>query len=335
MTKMVKAAFICDSPKNIDYVYAKGRRERLAEIVDLYDVVIESRNFHEHAKCLEQLEVIFSTWGMPKLSKEQLNMLPNLKAVFYAAGSVKGFAVPLLERGITVVSAWAANAIPVAEFTLAQILLACKGYFKNIIDSKNPAVRIGGKPFTGKGNFGETISLLGAGKIGRKLIELLKNFELEVQVYDPYLSEEEARSLGVKKVSLEEAFATGYVVSNHVPNTPETMGMLNRRLFEMMRQDATFINTGRGATVVEEDLIATLKKRPDIVALLDVTWPEPPVETSEFYKLPNVYLTSHIAGSLGDEVVRMADYCIEEFLAWKEGRPLKYAVNLEMLETMA
>ena len=75
-----------------------------------------------------------------------------------------------------------------------------------------------------------------------------------------------------------------------------------------MRSDATFINTGRGAQVIERDLIAVLADWPGLTAFLDVTWPEPPEKESPLYALPNVSLSSHIAGSINDEVVRMADY---------------------------
>lgn len=332
---MKKAAFFCNNPSTIDWVYGAGRKERVAQIVDLYPEIITVNNFAEHVENLEDIEVIFSTWGMLQLTDEELDKLPSLRAVFYAAGSVQCFARPFLRRGITVISAWGANAVPVAEFTLAQILLATKGYFRNTQDCRSPEKRIKGDVFTGKGNFGETIAVLGAGMIGKTLIRLLKDFNLKIIVYDPFLSQEEAEEMGVEKVSLEEAFCRGYVVTNHIADLPATKRMLTGELFEKMRENATFINTGRGATVAEDEMIQVLKKRPDITALLDVTDPEPPVATSELYQLPNVHLSSHIAGSLGDEVVRMADYCIEEFLAWQEGKPLKYAVTLEMLETMA
>ena len=83
--------------------------------------------------------------------------------------------------------------------------------------------------------------------------------------------------------------------------------MLNAALFRSMRPGATFINTGRGAQVNESDMAAVFGARPDLTALLDVTWPEPPEAGSPLYTLPNVHLSSHIAGSLGNEVVRMAD----------------------------
>ena len=172
--------------------------------------------------------------------------------------------------------------------------------------------------------------------IGRTLIKLLKPFDLKVIVWDPFLSDEEAKELGVEKLpSLSEAFQRGLVVTNHLANVPGTRGLLTAELFTSMRQGASFINTGRGATAVEEDLINVLRERADLTALLDVTYPEPPTPDSPFYALPNVHLTSHIAGSLGDEVVRMADYAIEEFQTWQQGQPLRYAVTREMLPTLA
>lgn len=334
-----KAAFFCDPvpflPEHVnavDWVYGAGRRRQVEALVDCFPTTVNSANFQELACSLRDVEVIFSTWMMPLLNEAQLAQMPKLQVVFFAAGSVKSFARLLLERGITVVSAWAANAVPVAEYTLAQILLSNKGYFRNLREYTHP------KAYThenyGEGNFGETIAILGAGQIGRKLIEMLKPFHLKIIVCDPFLSEQEAAELGVGKVSMEEAFSRGLVVSNHIANLKETEGLLDGRLFSSMRQGATFINTGRGATVKESELIRVMQMRPDLTALLDVTYPEPPVADSLLFKLPNILVTSHIAGSKGDEVIRMADYMIEEYKAWDMGKPLRYAITHSMLENM-
>ena len=85
---------------------------------------------------------------------------------------------------------------------------------------------------------------------------------------------------------------------------------------------------------MEPDLIRVLKDRPDLTALLDVTYPEPPADDSELWTLPNVWISPHVGGSVGDEVVRMADCAIEEFIAWESGEPLKYQVTHEVLATM-
>lgn len=333
---MRKAAIICDNAASVDYVFASGRKEALAQAVSLHPVILNSKNLEDEAPSLKDIEVLFSTWGMPALSPAQIDLLPSLKVVFYAAGSVKGFAEPFLDKGIAVVSAWRANAIPVAEFALAQILLSCKGYFLNSRMTTGPEFwKSGGPSRVGRGVFGEKVGLIGCGMIARHLIGLLKPFNLKVMVHDPYLSKEDAASLGVENVELSRLFSECYVISNHLPNLESLRGVLGKELFASMRENATFINTGRGAQVDEAALIEVLTVRSDITALLDVTCPEPPVAASLFYKLPNVRLSSHIAGSMNDEVVRMADYVLEDFSNWDAGRPLKHAVTKAMLANMA
>ncbi len=327
-----RAAFF-GNEQSISEVYGKGRRERLSELVSLYPRVVSHEDFEEQAPHLEDIEVVFTTWSIPRMTPERLDKLPSLRAVYYAGGSVHHFARPLLERNITVVSAWQANAVPVAEFTLGQILLATKGYFRNSTEYTTSSACY--KGFRGRGNFGECIAILGAGAIGGRVIQLLRAFQLSVIVFDPFLSDRNAGELGVEKVSLEEAFQRGYVVSNHLANRPETQCMLQGAHFSKMRTDATFINTGRGATVDEPGMISVLQSRPDITALLDVTFPEPPPDGSPLYTLSNVHLTSHIAGSIGDEIVRMADYCIDDFIAAENNDPQRYTVSSSMLETMA
>jgi phosphoglycerate dehydrogenase-like enzyme len=317
----------------IEYVYAKGRREEVGARTNLFPHIVDLSNFDDHVHSLREVEVVFSTWGMPALTAAHLDQLPSLRAVFYAAGAVRSFARPLLDRDITVVSAWQANAVPVAEFTLAQILLATKGYFRNARDCRSPSTH--GIAFRGPGNYGETIAILGAGAIGRKVIEMLRPFHLRLIVFDPFMDEDRAARLGVEKVSLEAAFERGCVVTNHLAHVPDTERLLRGQLFAGMRESATFINTGRGATVDEEGMIRVLASRPDITALLDVTWPETPAEGSPLFALPNVQLTGHLAGSSGDEVVRLADYCLEEFGSWLRNCPLRAAISAPMLETMA
>jgi len=102
-----------------------------------------------------------------------------------------------------------------------------------------------------------------------------------------------------------------------------------------MSKGSTFINTGRGATVDEPGMIEALEARGDITALLDVAQQEPPAEDSPLYQLNNVWLSPHIAGSIGREVVRMADFVLDEFEKELNGEALLYEVMLEHLPTMA
>lgn len=331
----MQTAIFCDfGPQcpDLNCIFSPQLRAHLQAQSQLFPHVITQANFADFASQLRGVEAIFSTWGMWQLSPAQLEAMPNLKAVFYAAGSVRYFAVPLLERGIIVTSAWTANAVPVAEFCLAQILLANKGYWRNMAQYREHEDY---GAFRGRGNYGTTVSVLGAGQIGRRVIELLRPFQLRVTCFDPFLSVKGAESLGVEKVELSVAFAQGDVVSNHLANVPATVGMLRGEHFEAMPTNATFINTGRGPTVNHDDLVRVLKARPDFSALLDVTEPEPLPLGHALRTLPNAHLTSHIAGSIGDEVARMGNYALDEFERWKRGEPLRYAVTPQMLETMA
>jgi len=331
---MRKAAFFYDYPATDGDVFGGGRRERLAQLVELYPEVVTGATFAAHASRLADIEVIFATWGMPALTDEQLAQLPALEAVFYAGGTVRSFAQPLVDHHIVLVSAWAINAIATTQLALSQVLLTCRGYFRSVRRYAQTHDLTAAKAFHRSGAAGEIIGLIGMGQVGRRLSGELRALGFRVLASDPFLTPDRAHELGVEKVSLEELFRRSYVVSNHIPDLPATKQMLGASLFESMRDGATFINTGRGAQVVESHLVRVLKARPDLTALLDVTDPEPPVATSPLWTLPNVVLSPHIGGTIGDEVTRLADVAIEEFVAWQAKQPLRYQVTREILETM-
>ncbi len=336
MQTLIFAAFfggVGHAGETIESIYGPERMAAVGHMTRLFPRTVNRENIEECLPQLRDLEVIFCTWGMFPLSEAQLDQLPKLSAVFYAAGTVGYFAPAMLQRGITVVSAWAANAVPVAEFTLGQILLANKGYFRNVHEYDGAQAYAGA--FRGRGNFGQTVSILGAGQVGRKLIELLRPFHLRVLCFDPYLSHKGAELLGVEKVELREAFARGNVVSNHLADVAGTARLLGGALLGSMPPNATFINTGRGATVNHDQLFEVMRARPDLTALLDVTDPEPLPRSAPLRGLPNVRISSHIAGSIGDEVERNSALALQEFYAWRSGQPLRYAITLQMLETMA
>lgn len=301
------------------------------------NVIIDLENIDQYQEQAKQAVYAFSTWGMPAFTKDQIKTyFPQLKGVFYAAGSVQGFAKPFLECGIKVYSAWAANAVPVAEYTVSQIILANKGFFQSCALQSagcHDKARAYFSPLPG--NYSCKVGIIGAGMIGSMVLDRLKQYQLETLVFDPFLPEDRARQLGARLCSLEELFAQCQTISNHLANNPQTVGMLNYTLFSKMKKNATFLNTGRGAQVVEEDLVRALGEATERTAVLDVTWPEPPAADHPFYRMPNVFLTPHIAGSSGNEVVRMAQYMADEFQRVNVGQPALYEVTLDKLATMA
>ena len=333
----MKAIFLCEKGYLCRKVYAESVVTRLRELTGLEETVYTKEDLLAEPDRFADVELIFSTWGMSVLTEEEIKAcLPRLRCVFYGAGSVQKFARPFINCGVKVFSAWAANAIPVAEMTVAQIILSNKGYFLTSRIYRETGKETAQAVFKKcNGNYGETVGIIGAGMIGKLVIQMLKQYNLKVIVFDPFLSDEKADELGVEKCELTELFERAFVVSNHLANNAQTQGMLCYDHFRRMRENAVFINTGRGAQVVEDDLVRALTERPDLTALLDVTYPEPPVEGHPFYTLPNCLLTPHIAGSAGDEVARMGGYMLDECKAYLAGEPCKYEVSLKMLETMA
>ncbi len=314
--------FLSDHPGEIFRVFPEELRGRMASALSFLSpepLTGEELLFHPLRR---EVEVIFSTWGMPRLTREQWGELPRLKAVFYAAGAVSAFARPLLERGILLSSAWRANAVPVAEFVLAQIILSLKHYFQDSATFRSPRGFHQVPP--GPGAYGETVGLLGDGAVATYLDGLLKK-TLSVQLrHVPTCQAQDQKSL-------LRLFQTSYVVSNHLPDRPDLEHLLGEELFLAMRPGATFINTGRGAQVDEAGLARALEKRPDLTALLDVTYPEPPPENSPLYRLPNVRLSSHLAGSLGQETQRLGETAFQEYQRFRQGLPLEHGISLEAI----
>jgi phosphoglycerate dehydrogenase-like enzyme len=306
----------------------------MAALVDLYAPPQTRESVAANPALLRPCEIIFSGWGAPCIDAAFLAAAPRLRALFYGAGSVKGVVTDALwDRAIVVTSSWGANGIPVAEYTLAQILFSLKLGWRFALQIKQQGKYPARTPVPGA--YSSTVAIISLGMIGRLVCDLLRRFEVKVIAYDPFASAETAATLGVSLCSLDECFARADVVSLHTPWLPETEKMITGTHFRAMKQDATFINTARGAVVDEPAMIAVLQARPDLTAILDVTHPEPPKPGSPLYTLPNVILTPHIAGSMNHECRRMGHYAVEECRRFLKGEPLLWQVTKERAATLA
>ena len=272
------------------------------------------------------VEAIFSGWGMVKMDAAFFERFPNLKILFYGAGAVSGFVTDeVWARGVTICNANVANGFAVTEYTVAQIYLCLKQVWAMATRIKRTGHYARIEPVAG--SYGSTVGLVSLGAIGRMVAQRLKASDIRLIAYDPNLSAEAAQELNVELVTLEELFQRSDVISCHTPWLPETEGMLNGRLFRMMKQGANFINTARGAVINEPELIEVLSEREDLFAVLDVTWPEPPVAGSPLYTLPTVIITPHVAGTMNDECRRMGRMMVDELVRWQQGEPLQHRVS--------
>lgn len=276
---------------------------------------------------LGEVEILLTGWGCPPLDEDVLERMPNLRGAFHAAGTVKNHVTPAcFRRGVRVTSAAYANAIPVAEFTVAAIVLANKKVFRaSRLYRQVKGFRLWSREFPGIGNHDKVVGIVGASRIGRMVMERLRGFDLSVLVHDPFLDDAEARALGAELCELDDLLERSDVVSLHAPSLPATRQMIDRRRLGLLRDGATLINTARGA-LVDSDALTEELVAGRIEAVLDTTEPEVLPDDSPLYDLENVFLTPHIAGSQGTETRRMLDLALDEIERFVRGQRLEHEV---------
>lgn len=314
-----KAAFIIDK-QHRDYVegqfYEIYSDDVLNGLCDLLDIRVELIDVHElaaHKDTLAEVEFLFSWWGMSPISVADIKTyLPKVRVLFYAGGRVDHFEAPFHACGIEIVTAISVHAIPVAEFTVAQILLANKGAFLCRELLKRESYEAARKhAYQYEGNYGSRVGVLGVGNVGRKVIEYLRPFQVEVLACDPNLTPDEARRMGVEMVSMEDLFTNCNVVTCHLQNSVATEKLITYEYLSMMGTHTTFINNGDGSHIVNEDLVRACRENPTLTALIDKTDPQT-TDPAGMMDLPNVFRTPLIAGSMGNEVSRMGEYVYEQ-----------------------
>ncbi|MFF1832018.1 hydroxyacid dehydrogenase [Paenarthrobacter sp. NPDC058040] len=322
----LKAAFVMGR-KNLATLFSTEDLARLNGLVHLLDPEpISDFSRAGTSGLLRDVELLITGWGAPVIDAAVLDKLPELRCIVHAAGTVKTFLSPeVYERGIQVSSSASANAVPVAEFTFAAIVMGLKRARRFSEQLRLTGASRNTAGFPAIGTNGVTIGLVGASRVGRLVINLLKNLDARVLVYDPYLDAVEASALGVEVVGLDQLCALSDVVSVHAPDIAETRGLIGRRQLGLMKDGTLVINTARGALIDAPALTAELV-RGRLDAYLDVTVPEPLPADSVLHTLPNVVVTPHIAGAMGNEIHRLGSHAVTEVRRLSEGLPLAYPV---------
>jgi len=317
-----------------DALFPQPAIQRLKRLVHI-DPHLVSENF-DWVPDLASVELLVTSWGCPPLNEAVLARMPRLKAVVHAAGSVKHHVTDACwERGLRVSTAAAANAVPVAEYTVAAVLftnkrvLEIRGLYREHRAPLDWAAR-----FPGFGNYRRTVGLVGASLVGRRVLELLRPYDFDLLVADPHLDPADAEALGARLVDLDDLLAACDVVSLHAPALPETHHLLDARRLSLLRDGATLVNTGRGSLIDPLALTAEAASG-RIHAVLDVTDPEVLPAESPLYSLPNVLLTPHIAGSLGGELQRITSSALDEIERYCAGQEFAHPVTRAALTISA
>jgi phosphoglycerate dehydrogenase-like enzyme len=337
--------------RRILYIPTKTHTERVFTKEDfemflrLFDVTVnvKDRNLSssEVAEIITGMDGLVTGWGSPELTDEVFERADRLKIIVHSAGSIRPILTKsvvekyIIPRDICVASCRRAIAYNVAESTVGMMIMALRRWFDHIQAYRERGVwRSREIPDNGQFLMGATVGIIGVGVVGREVIKLLKPFNVNILVYDPYLSEWEAGRLGVRRVGLNDLFEKSDVVSVHAPLTSETYHMIGRDQIKRMKDGAVLINTARGGIIDHDALIEECSKG-RIIAFLDVTEPEPPPSNSPLRALKNVYVTPHVAGAgyygyhmIGKIVVKS----LEDFFA---GRPVEDALDMNLYDVTA
>jgi len=313
------------SPEVFDLLFDDARLRRLRALAPSTRLAIDEGD-------LSDTEILVTSWGAPRLDAALLDRMPRLRAVVHAAGSVQQLVSDeLWERGITVTSAADANAVPVAEYTFATIILAFKRAF---VHMRSPSTVLEWRDLVGStryGSVGRTVGIVGFSRIGRRVVRMLGQLDgIRILVADPFVSAEAVADAGAELLPLDDMLGQVDVLSLHAPALPETRHMIGAAELAALHDGATVINTARGWILDHDALLAEcVSGRLD--AVLDVTEPDPLPTDSPLRALPNVALTPHIAGSMGNEARRLADSALDDVEALlRGGVPSQVITRLDM-----
>ena len=235
------------------------------------------------------------------VNEELLIRFPNAKAVVSSTSGFDHFDLNLVQKRKDIFFGYSpeANVVSCAELTLMHVL--------NIIKNKDLhkyAKRQ--EEHLGLELNGMHALIIGFGRIGKKVAQLLQAFGVSVSAYDPYAFKRDFATLNVKQISLEEGLKEADLISLHCPQTEKTKGLVNSKFLSEMNNEAVLINCARGALIVEEDLIKALSEGLIKGAALDVFDVEPLPKESKLWSLSNVYLSPHVGGYTKKAQVRSA-----------------------------
>jgi len=239
-----------------------------------------------------------------KVTAKVLEAAENLKVVGRAGIGVDNIDVDsATQQGIVVMNTPFGNSITTAEHAIAMMLALARD-----LPAANASTQAGKwekKRFLGVEITGKTLGLIGVGNIGSIVASRAQGLKMRVIAYDPFLSPERARDLGLEKVELEELYRRADFLTLHVPLTDQTRGLIDRDAFAQMKKGVRVINCARGGIIVEKDLLAALESGRVAGAALDVFEIEP-AKTNALFGRDNVIATPHLGAATTEAQEKVA-----------------------------
>ena len=292
-----------------------------------FDVEIRDKISHD-----ELLEIIpkFDALIVRSASKVTADILErgtNLKIIGRAGVGVDNIDVQAAtERGIIVINSPDGNTIAATEHTFAMMLSVSRN-----IPQANQTMHSGAwdrKKFIGVELRNKILGVIGLGRIGAGVAKRAQSFEMNVIAYDPFVSEDRAKSLGVQLVELDELFKTSDFITVHMPLTNKTKDMISLAQMKLMKPTVRLINCARGGIINEQDLATALTEKIVAGAAIDVFQSEPLAEDSPLRNLPNIILTPHLGASTVEAQIGVSVDVAKGIIEALNNRPVTTAVNL-------
>src|SRR5262245_31895596 len=231
-----------------------------------------------------------------KIKAEVIRAAATLKVIGRAGTGVDNVDLETAtKKGIVVMNTPGGNSISVAEHTIA-LLLSLARYLPQASSSTKHG-KWEKKQFTGFELKDKTLGVVGLGRIGIEVVRRAKAFQMDVVIYDPFVSDRLAKDLNIKMVSLDDLLASSDIITLHVPLVESTRNLVNAQSIAKMKDGIYLINTARGELIQENDLATALDSGKIAGAALDVLSSEPPTTDHHLLKHPHVIATPHIAAS--------------------------------------
>jgi len=264
-----------------------------------------------------------------QVDAELLSHASRLQMIARAGVGIDNVDVPAAsERGIIVVNAPFGNTNSAAEHTMALLLSLCR----NVPDA-NASLKAGKwqrAPYTGHELRHKTLGIIGLGKVGGRVALRARAFEMEVVVYDPYISEKRAADFATRLVDLEELVKTADVISVHTPLNDETRDLMSREHFDRMKEGVLIVNCARGGIINEQAMLDALDSGRVAGAAFDVWSEEPPTEPviRKLIAHPRMIVTPHLGANTFEAQTNVAVDVGKEILNLLDDRPVENAVNI-------
>ena len=263
-----------------------------------------------------------------QVDRQVIEAAPDLEVIGRAGIGVDNIDLEAAtEHGVMVVNAPNANTISAAEHTMALILAQARR-----VPEADQSLREGRwdrKKFQGMELHGKTLGVLGLGKIGTLVAQRASAFGMSIIAYDPYVSEDRAKRLGVAMRPLDEVLARADVITIHLPRTPQTENLINTETISRMKDGVRIVNVARGGIVSEADLAAAVESGKVGGAAVDVFETEPTTE-SPLFGVPQITVTPHLGASTKEAQGKAGIAVAEAVSAALSGELVLSAVNLDL-----